>query len=225
MSLLLLSPCLQQDCGGRRPAKGRNAWCSAIPALLLAVGCERSSSFFLSSVFSLLRSGARKMVQILSQGLISRIAKWHALSTVEKGLFLWALCLLLGVRCLLKLLPFRIWRPLLMRFASAPDGQEAGRGTRDIDNKQHVAVSQVTRAVEQASRFIPGVKCLARALTTGILLRRYGFDPCLRLGVKLETASGFTAHAWVVCGGAVVIGKLVDLEEYNLLPLREGIPL
>jgi hypothetical protein len=111
-----------------------------------------------------------------------------------------------------------------MRFASAPGVQDADP-LNGIDDKQHVAISQVIRAVEQASRFMPGVKCLARALTTGILLRRYGFDPCLRLGVKFETASGFTAHAWVVCGGIVVIGKLVDLEEYNLLPLQEGIPL
>lgn len=162
------------------------------------------------------------MVRGFPQYFISKVAKWQSLSGTEQGLFLQALFLLVGVRCLLKLLPFRIWRSLLLKLTTTPVNPPVNP-TKTKERCKQVEISQVIRAVEQSSRFMLGVKCLARAVTTGILLRRYGFAPALQLGVKFEPASGFVAHAWVVCSGNVVIGRLVDLERYNLLPLQEGI--
>ncbi|MEN9230391.1 MAG: lasso peptide biosynthesis B2 protein [Thermostichus sp. DG02_5_bins_236] len=158
-------------------------------------------------------------VQFLKRCL-SKLAKWRFLSAIERGLLLKALVLLLAARLMLVLVPFQVWRPMLLKLISVQAPHEASR-SRDSE----VKLSQVIRAIDQASWLVPGVKCLARALTAGILLRRYGFVPSLQLGAKLDRSMGFSAHAWVVCDGSVVIGGIPELDQYSMLQVQEGIPL
>lgn len=158
-------------------------------------------------------------VQFL-KGYLSKLAKWRSLSAIERILFLEAWVLLLTARFMLALLPFQVWRAMLLKLASVQTPQEASRS-----RGSGVKLSQVIRAIDQASSLVPGVKCLARALTAGILLRRYGFAPSLQLGARLDKSMDFSAHAWVVCDGSVVIGGIPELSQYSILQVREGIPL
>ncbi len=70
-----------------------------------------------------------------------------------------------------------------------------------------------------------GAKCLARALTTQVLLNRQGYLPDLRIGVAKATAGQLEAHAWVEYQGRIVIGQLNDLSRYLPLPSFEGVKL
>ena len=66
--------------------------------------------------------------------------------------------------------------------------------------------ARITQFVAATSRFVPGANCLTQALAAEALLRRHAYDPCLRIGVAKGAQDRLRAHAWVECGGEVVIG-------------------
>ncbi len=75
----------------------------------------------------------------------------------------------------------------------------------------------VAWAVALVARLVPGGKnCLAQALAGAALLRGIGLPAEIRLGV--DNQHGFAAHAWLECGGRVVIGAQ-EAERYASLPL------
>ena len=73
--------------------------------------------------------------------------------------------------------------------------------------------------IDAASRYVPGATCLVRALAAETLLRKYGHDACLRIGVSKNSSQVLLAHAWVESEGQVVIG---GEEAGGLTPLRAG---
>ncbi len=74
------------------------------------------------------------------------------------------------------------------------------------------SLSQVTEAVEVASRDVPwGSSCLVRAIAVSVLLARQGMETQLRIGVAHETAGQFIAHAWVESHGRILVGNRKDL--------------
>ena len=60
-------------------------------------------------------------------------------------------------------------------------------------------------AVEIASQFVPGAKCLARAMAAQLLLSEHGHRAELRIGVA-KSDNKFQAHAWLEDEGKVLIG-------------------
>ena len=67
---------------------------------------------------------------------------------------------------------------------------------------------------------MPGnVKCLARALTTEVLMNRSGYTPELRIGIAQSKTGKLEAHAWIESQGKVLIGQLEDLTRFQILPL------
>jgi hypothetical protein len=73
-------------------------------------------------------------------------------------------------------------------------------------------------AVDAASAIMPGgVKCLARALTMDVLMRRQGYLPELRIGVIKDLEGQPQFHAWLEYQGQVVIGHLPNLIEFQTL--------
>lgn len=135
-----------------------------------------------------------------------RLQKWLRLSTREKGLLIQAVLLLNGIRLSLKFCHFRVWQPLLR--------QDSPSAAPQSIQPSALSLSRIVWAVNVASRFSPGVQCLARALTTRLLLHQYGYEAHIRLGAKLAESGQFQAHAWVESQGAVVIGQLSDLSTY-----------
>ena len=90
----------------------------------------------------------------------------------------------------------------------------------------NAGLRQIIWGVNVATRYMPGgAKCLARALTTQILMSRSGFSPELCIGVAKAESGELEAHAWIKYQEYVVIGHLPDLPRYIQLPSLEGIKL
>lgn len=70
-------------------------------------------------------------------------------------------------------------------------------------------------SVETASQFVPGAKCLARAVAAQMLLAECGHRAELRIGVA-KSDNKFQAHAWLEKEGKVLIGGPVEC--YTPLP-------
>ncbi len=80
-------------------------------------------------------------------------------------------------------------------------------------------VNKIVWAVNVSSHLMPGhVKCLARALTTQVLMSRRGYTPDLRIGVAKDQNNSLEAHAWIELEGSVVIGLLPDLQRFVPMP-------
>jgi Transglutaminase-like superfamily len=120
--------------------------------------------------------------------------------------------LLLGVRLGLGLLPFRVVLQQVQRLGASRSPVQP--------------IGHTVWLVNASSRYMPGgVKCLARALTTQLLLTRQGYAPDLRIGVAKAVTGDLEAHAWIEYQGRVVIGHLNDLSRYVPFPSLEGIKL
>lgn len=90
----------------------------------------------------------------------------------------------------------------------------------------NATVGKIIWGVNVATRYMPGgAKCLARALTTQVLMNCYGYSPQLCIGVAKGEKGDLVAHAWIKYQGYVVIGDLPDLPRYIQLPSLEGIKL
>jgi hypothetical protein len=75
--------------------------------------------------------------------------------------------------------------------------------------------ARIAWALGVVSRFVPRPTCLVRALAAHRLLAKHGHASDLRIGVAKSGAAGFAAHAWVECGGTVLVGQTDS--EYSLL--------
>lgn len=138
---------------------------------------------------------------------MARLYKFLSLSSRERYLLFGTYSLLNIVRLGLWLLPFIRLRNALSRISHC--------GT----DYQQLPVERITWAIDISSRYSPGhTKCLARALTTQVLMHRQGYSPELKIGVMKSTAGKFEAHAWVEQDGNVVIGKLGNLQAFTPLP-------
>lgn len=140
------------------------------------------------------------------------LGKFGRLSSSERRLMFSAALLLGAIRLGLWLLPFLTLRRQLAKI-TLTNTQLQG---------EQVSIGKVVWAVEVLSRYIPGVKCLARALATKVLLRRYGHGADLRIGVARSEKGQLQAHAWVESQGRIVSGRLEDMRRYTPLPPLEG---
>lgn len=140
---------------------------------------------------------------------MKKLRKYWLLSSDERWLLIQATVLLMIVRLGLWLLPFR-WLNALSQRMLAKVSKKSASITIFPDH--------VVNSVEIATRHLPGrAKCLARALSTQLLLSWYGYTGNLRIGVA-RNCEEFTAHAWVELGGQVLIGGDSDLSLLTPLP-------
>lgn len=85
-----------------------------------------------------------------------------------------------------------------------------------------VSIDKLVWAVNRSTHYMPGnAKCLARALTTEILMNQYGYDPKLCIGVAKEPEGELKAHAWIESQGKVIMGQLKELSMFKALPLSQ----
>lgn len=87
-----------------------------------------------------------------------------------------------------------------------------------------VTIASIARAVYRSSRYQPGSPmCLARALTTAVLMNIYGLPHEINIGVA-KGELGIDAHAWVISQGVVIVGDLPDLSRYVVMSAQgEGL--
>ena len=101
-----------------------------------------------------------------------------------------------SARVLLSTLPWR-WTLRLLE-----------RGTRPVPHGRRTPPSRadVTEAVEGVTRFVPRATCLVQAMTAALLLTRAGEPVELVMGTPHTREGDFSAHAWLLHEGAVVVG-------------------
>jgi hypothetical protein len=119
----------------------------------------------------------------------------------EQKLLLQAAMLLALYSVLLRVFPSRTLRRFL-----------APRTRRDLARPANA--ERISRWVSVASRYIPHTTCLIRALATVHLLGLYGEVSDLRIGVAACREGQLEAHAWVECGGQIVIGKVQHIARF-----------
>jgi hypothetical protein len=143
------------------------------------------------------------------------LRKLLALQSGDRRLLLITFALLNLTRLGLRFWSFqKLWQQLVSVSQSSPFFLI---GTRTA------SVEKITWAVEVSSRYTPGgAKCLARALTTQVLMRWHGHTPELRIGVTKDQNGQLAAHAWVEHQGKVVMGYLSELSQFTPLPSLEG---
>lgn len=99
--------------------------------------------------------------------------------------------------------------------ASASRYLPLSRGTRSLLKGLPIAArtraiaptsEDICRAVETASRYIPGTSCLVKAQACHAMLNRCGYPAEIRVGV-LKGSSELQSHAWVECEGTTIMGK------------------
>lgn len=136
-----------------------------------------------------------------------RLDKFLALHPGDRQLLINTFSLLGIIRLGLWLLPFHT---LLRNLESLKQPQP---------RSHQVPVTQIVQAVNLSCRYMPGqVKCLARALTTQVLLSRHGHNSELRIGVAKGKSGTLEAHAWVEYQGQVAIGQVSNLSNFVPLP-------
>lgn len=116
------------------------------------------------------------------------------------------------VRLALWVMPFAsLWR-LLQRPAS----------TRMLRRSFHqTQTTELAWAVRAASRWIPAATCLTQSLALQFLLTHTGHRCMLRIGVARTFDHLLTAHAWVDCGGEVLLDQPADVHTYSVLASLE----
>ena len=76
---------------------------------------------------------------------------------------------------------------------------------------------RIAWAIAGASPLVAGgSNCLLRAIAAGLMLRQYGYDAALIIGVAKASDGGLAAHAWLESAGEIVIGDF-ELERYAAL--------
>ena len=125
------------------------------------------------------------------------ITKWNSLSGKRKVVFLKAAVSLVLVKIGLAILPFVTFRKL---FHWLCDTKSAGEISQE-------RIDLTVWAVDTAANLLPlELLCLPRALATKYLLRKV---PALTLeiGIEVNPAKQFEAHAWVEQNGSVIMGN------------------
>lgn len=139
------------------------------------------------------------------------IAAWRRFRTLQptdRRLVLEAASLMVVVWSGFRVLRFSRVLELVARHANRPPGDA------------RPALDRIAWAVTAAAGRLPlPTTCLVRALVADAMIRRHGGRSELRIGVLQNggDASPLEAHAWVECGGEVIVGGLDNLEDYAVL--------
>ncbi|MGD1855040.1 MAG: lasso peptide biosynthesis B2 protein [Leptolyngbyaceae cyanobacterium] len=140
---------------------------------------------------------------------MSKLHRLLELSGRELRTLLYSFLLLNSIRLALWLLPFNLLRQKLAQFSSIWICE---------NQPQAVSVKFIVWTVNVAGKYAPGgAKCLARALTSQLLLTRYGYAHQLHIGVAKGVANTLEAHAWIEYRNHVIVGRLNNLGRFKSL--------
>lgn len=92
----------------------------------------------------------------------------------------------------------------------------------DVAARDTEIVSEIIRSVAFASRYVPCASCLTQALAARKLLRRYGQNADLKIGVA-KVNGNFEAHAWLEMDGRIVLGKQSGHSRYAVLGTSDAL--
>lgn len=150
--------------------------------------------------------------ELLTRELFRRLSRFAALQAADRWLLLQSLTTLAAARLALTLLPLgRVERAFRWRWHRQPKSVAP-------------SVEKIVWAVQRTSEWVPGATCLVQAIAALHLLEGAGHEANLTIGTAKTETGQFTAHAWVNCGGRVVLGDFNDAAYTPILAWhREGI--
>jgi Transglutaminase-like superfamily len=137
----------------------------------------------------------------------------------DRSVLLQSYLLLTLVRLGLLLLPFeRLWKGLI-KLGQLQVHPSAAIFLNPALKTQGQKIQQVIWAVNLSARFTPGgAKCLARALTTKVLLDWRQCPSDFKIGVAKDERGNLEAHAWIEVQNHVVMGQVNKLNQYKPMP-------
>jgi hypothetical protein len=144
-----------------------------------------------------------------------RMGKLVRLAPADWRMLLMAAPLVVVVRLMLWLLPFRRVRQVVTATADRLLDRQAKR-----NRAAQIAPERIAWAVAVVSSYIPAASCLTRALAAEILLAWHGYESQLRIGVAKSEAGQLEAHAWLEHAGQTVIGGAISA---RYVPLSRGV--
>jgi hypothetical protein len=135
------------------------------------------------------------------------IGKWNSLSGYGKTTFLKSVFCLLWIKAGLSFLPFSTFRKFFHKLTSNQRINEYSQDQIDI----------TVWAVDTAANLLPfELLCLPRALATKYLLRKAP-SLTLEIGVEINPAKKFEAHAWIEKNGTIIMGNWPTSVSYQRL--------
>lgn len=118
--------------------------------------------------------------------------------------------LLLAMRVLLRLLPFKTTLRLIDALSPRPPEETLFNPER---------ARRIASAVGAMAERLPGTRCLPQALAARCLLGWYRLPCRLQIGVAKAESGRLEAHAWVESGGTVLVGGVDSHDRFS--PLQE----
>jgi hypothetical protein len=141
------------------------------------------------------------------------LLKFLKLPLTEKVLYAEALPVVFFTGIVLRVVPFRFLRKLLVKRLST----DAMPGSADL-----AEIQKIVRSVDFFSRFHPFATCLTRSLSALLLIKFNGEHAILKIGVAKDEDTTFKAHAWLESNGRIVIGKIPSASQYTVLDSFSG---
>jgi hypothetical protein len=124
------------------------------------------------------------------------LARFWVLSGSDKLMLLHATVWLAFARLMLLVLPFR---QLAERLSSHNDSTNC--------NPEPEILERIGYAVQVAANKVPWRSdCFPQSIAGWMLLKHYGYNSTIHLGVTRSGADELLGHAWVTCGDIVVTG-------------------
>ena len=94
--------------------------------------------------------------------------------------------------------------------------QFAERCSNSFRSQSLLSPEAVKRGMARALPFSWRATCLTQGLAAWIMFTRRG-TPCrLKIGVAASASDTLAAHAWLECGGAIVVGD-IGIDRYKVL--------
>ncbi len=122
---------------------------------------------------------------------MGRLRRFASMPRRERYLLLRALVCVAAARIGLWVLPVRVIHRWISKERERSGGGES--------------VGEIVRAVTTASRYCPGATCLIQAIAAQAMLARSSHQSRIEIGISKQ-GEQFAAHAWLVCGGRIVLG-------------------
>lgn len=137
--------------------------------------------------------------------LINRAYKFFKISWEDKRMLVEAFFLTGLIRFSILFIPFNKLAKL--------SGKYNEESSDNLYEKQIFMGNKISFLVKLVSKYTPWEsKCLVKALTTQIMLRRKQISSTVYLGVAKDEKKGLIAHAWLRCGKNIITG---DDERYG----------
>lgn len=140
---------------------------------------------------------------------VKRFRRFFERSPAERQLLVMSAVILSAIRFGFSFLPFRVLRLVLVRIPQAV----SYRRTSSLGYAK-----KITWAVNTAGCYVPGVRCLERAIAAHLLLAYSGYPTRLCIGLERKDGGHLEGHAWIEMEGEVIIGNVPNLGQFWRLP-------